>query len=122
MDARLLRWEDLPLERVKEGLSRRIITGERTMVSQILLKRGTVVPVHRHENEQVSVVLSGALRFEVDGREVIVRSGEVLHLPSNVPHGAVALEDTVDLDIFSPPRQDWLDGTDDYLRRPAVSS
>jgi len=110
----------MPLEPVSEQLSRRLITGERVMVAHVYLKRGCIVPRHRHENEQVTYILEGALRFLVgeEGREeIVVRAGEVLHLPSNVPHEAHALEDTLDVDVFAPPRQDWLDKTDAYLRR-----
>ncbi len=115
---RHMSWEALPLEEVKEGVSRKLISGDRTMVAQIFLARGAVVPLHSHENEQVTYILDGALRFTIgkEGKEVVVRTGEVLHIPSGVPHSAEALEDTLDLDVFSPPRQDWLDGTDAYLR------
>jgi quercetin dioxygenase-like cupin family protein len=112
-------WEGLPKERLSDLLSRRLVTGERLMLAHVYLDKGCVVPRHTHENEQFTYILSGALRFWIgeDGREQIdVRSGEVLHIPSNVPHKAEALEDTLDLDVFSPPRQDWLDGTDAYLR------
>jgi quercetin dioxygenase-like cupin family protein len=114
------RWSDLPKEQVTEDLSRRLIVGERMMLAHVYLKKGCVVPRHAHENEQLTYVLEGALRFALgDGgdEEIIVRAGEVLAIPSNVPHQAIALEDTLDVDIFSPPRQDWLDGTDAYLRR-----
>ncbi len=93
-----------------------MITGERVMLAHVIMKKGSVVPAHQHENEQVTYVLQGALKFEIGGKEIIIRPGEVLHIPSNVVHKATALEDTLDLDIFSPPRQDWLDKTDDYLR------
>lgn len=114
------RWADLPLEQVSEQLSRRLVTGDRMMLAHVYLKRGCIVPRHHHENEQLTYILEGALRFRLgeDGaEEVIVRAGEVLHIPSNLPHEAEALEDTLDVDIFDPPRQDWLDRTDDYLRR-----
>lgn len=114
------RWEDIPRERLSELLERRLITGERVMLAQVHLARGCVVPEHSHENEQMACVLEGALSFRIGGDEPVqdvVRAGEVLHLPSNVPHEAEALEDSVVLDVFSPPRQDWLDGSDDYLRR-----
>jgi quercetin dioxygenase-like cupin family protein len=115
----LYRWDDIPKEKVTEQLSRRLITGERMMLTHVYLDKGCIVPRHSHENEQITYILEGALRFWIgeDGQEIVVRSGEVLHIPSNVPHMAEALEDTVDVDIFSPPRQDWLDKTDDYLRR-----
>jgi quercetin dioxygenase-like cupin family protein len=118
-EATLHRWDDLPLESLNERLDRRLVTGERIMLAHVYLKEGCVVPMHRHENEQMTYILEGALRFRLgeDGeREVVVRAGEVLHIPSDLPHEAVALEDTLDVDIFSPPRQDWLQGTDHYLR------
>lgn len=121
-DATHYRWSDIPLEPVGKTLDRKLITGDDVMVAQVFLKTGAVVPMHSHHNEQVTYILEGALRFTIGGdnpRTVDVRAGEVLHLPSNVPHEAVALEDTLDLDIFSPPRQDWIDKTDAYLRRDA---
>ncbi|MBL8125847.1 MAG: cupin domain-containing protein [Pyrinomonadaceae bacterium] len=114
------RWEDMPKERVTDSLDRRLITGERMMLAHVYLKKGCVVPQHSHENEQLTYILEGALHFWIgeDGsEEVTVRAGEVLVIPSNVLHKAEALEDTLDVDIFSPPRQDWLDKTDDYLRK-----
>ena len=114
------RWEEMPKETVTAALDRRLITGERIMLAHVYLKKGAVVPRHSHENEQITYILSGALRFWIgpEEREVFdVRAGEVLHIPSGVQHKAEALEDTLDVDVFSPPRQDWLDKTDDYLRR-----
>lgn len=114
------RWDDIPKEQVSDLLARRLITGERIMLTHVYLEKGCIVPRHSHENEQFTYILEGALRFwigEDEEEEVIVQAGEVLHIPSNVPHKAEALEYTVDVDIFSPPRQDWLDKTDDYLRR-----
>lgn len=113
------RWDDIPWERLNEKLERRLITGDRIMLAHVLLRKGCVVPRHRHENEQFTYILEGALLFRLgqDGaEEVIVRRGEVLHIPGNAWHEAEALEDTLDMDIFSPPRQDWLSGTDAYLR------
>jgi quercetin dioxygenase-like cupin family protein len=110
------KWTDIPKEQLNEALARKIVTGEKVMLAQVFLTKGAVVPEHHHESEQLSYVLEGALRFKLDGREIEVRSGEVLVIPSHAPHGVVALEDTLDLDIFSPIRQDWLDKTDDYLR------
>jgi quercetin dioxygenase-like cupin family protein len=115
-DVTKYRWADIAEEQLNPLLTRKIITGDRVMLSELVLKKGCVVPAHHHENEQVSYVIRGTLKFEVNGKETILRAGEVLHIPSNVVHSAVALEDTLDLDIFSPPRQDWLDGTDQYLR------
>jgi quercetin dioxygenase-like cupin family protein len=114
------RWDEMPLETVSPMLDRRLITGDRMMLAHVYLKKGCVVPKHSHENEQFTYILEGALRFWIgeDGaEEVVVRAGEVLHIPSNVPHKAEALEDTLDVDVFDPPRQDWLDKTDAYLRR-----
>jgi len=114
------RWEDMPKERVTDQLQRRLITGDRMMLAHVYLEKGCIVPKHSHDNEQLTYILEGALKFwigEDESKEVIVRSGEVLVIPSNVLHKAEALEDTLDVDIFSPPRQDWLDKTDDYLRQ-----
>lgn len=112
-------WANIPLEKVTDKLDRKLITGDRMMIAHVYLKKGSVVPMHHHENEQITYVLEGALHFFIGGNEpeeVVVRAGDVLLIPSNVPHKAVALEDTLDVDIFDPPRQDWLDKTDDYLR------
>src|SRR5437764_14861770 len=105
------RWNDIPREELSETLARKLITGDRMMLAHVYLKKGAIVPRHSHENEQVTYILSGALRFWIgeDEREVIdVREGEVLHIPSHVRHKAEALEDTLDVDIFRPPRRDWL--------------
>ena len=114
---RLHRWDEIALEKVTEMISRKFVTGEREMLAQIYLKKGAIVPMHRHESEQMTYVLQGALRFLVNGEEITVREGEVLHIPSWVPHQAEALDDTFELDIFSPIRQDWLDKTDDYFHQ-----
>ena len=114
------RWEEMPREKVSPMLDRRLITGDRMMLAHVYLKQGCVVPKHTHENEQFTYILDGALRFwigEDEKEEVVVKAGEVLHIPSNVPHKAEALEDTLDVDVFSPPREDWLNKTDSYLRR-----
>ena len=113
----LNRWDEIALEKVTEMISRKIVTGEREMLSQIYLKRGALVPMHKHESEQLTYVMQGALRFLVGGEEAIVREGEVLVIPSWIEHQVEALDDTLTLDIFSPIRQDWLNGTDDYFRR-----
>jgi len=102
---------------MSDVISRKLFTGEKAMMAQVFIKKGGVVPEHQHENEQITYILEGALKFELEGREVTVHKGEVLYIPSNVPHRAVALEDTLDLDIFTPPRQDWLKRDDEYLRR-----
>ena len=114
----LHRWEDIPKEQLNEKLARRFITGERAMVAQIYLDKGGTVPTHTHEAEQISYIIEGALRLWLGAEErpYDVRAGELLVIPSNVPHRAEALEDTYDLDIFSPPRRDWIEGRDSYLR------
>ena len=114
---RLFSWDEVKTEVMNPNVKRKVITGEKAMVAQVFITKGGVVPEHRHESEQLTYIMEGALEFELEGRTVVVRKGEVLHIPSNVPHRAVALEDTLDLDIFSPIRLDWLDGTDHYLRR-----
>ena len=113
----LHRWDEIALEKVTEMFSRKIVAGERQVLAQIYLKRGALVPMHQHESEQMTYVLQGALRFLVGGEEIIVREGEVLHIPSWIEHQAEALEDTFELDLFSPIRQDWLDHTDDYFHK-----
>ena len=115
------RWDDLPREELSPEIGRRLITGEKLMIAHVYLKKGAVVPTHSHHNEQITYILEGALRFrlgEDESQHVDVAAGEVLHIPAHLPHTAVALEDTLDVDIFSPPRQDWLDGSDTYLRKP----
>ncbi len=117
---RTFRWDEMEREHVVEGIDRRIINGDQMMLTHVYLKKGAVVPLHSHHNEQFTYVLEGVLRFwiGVEGSEPIdIGPGEVLHIPSHVPHKAEALEDTLDVDVFSPPRQDWLDKTDDYFRR-----
>jgi len=117
--AKWYRWDQMPREELHDRLSRRLITGDQVMLAHVYLKQGCVVPRHSHENEQFTYILEGALRFLVgdEAEEIVVRAGEVLHLPANVPHEAHALEDTLDVDIFYPPRADWLNKTDAYLRR-----
>ena len=110
--ARLHRWDEIALEKITEMMSQKIIAGEREMLAQIYVKRGALVPMHTHESEQMTYVLQGALRFLVAGEEVIVREGEVLHIPSNTPHQTEALEDTFELDVFSPIRGDWIRSED----------
>jgi quercetin dioxygenase-like cupin family protein len=115
----LHRWNDLPREQLKSDISRRLITGTNMMIAHVYFKKGGEVPMHSHHNEQITYVLEGALKFLLgpeQDREVIVRAGEVLTIPPHLPHSAVALEDTLDVDIFNPPREDWLDGSDGYLR------
>lgn len=118
--AKLHRWEDLPRERLNDRLERRLITGTNMMIAHVYLEKGCIVPKHSHHNEQITYVLEGALKFllgEDQRQEVIVRAGEVLTIPPHLPHQAEALEDTLDVDIFNPPREDWLDGSDAYLRK-----
>jgi quercetin dioxygenase-like cupin family protein len=109
---RLYRWDEIALEKITEMVSRKFVSGERETIAQIYLKRGAIVPQHAHESEQMTYVLQGALRFHVDGEEVIVREGEVIHIPPGTPHQAEALEDTFELDVFSPVREDWIDVSD----------
>jgi quercetin dioxygenase-like cupin family protein len=114
------RWDDLPRERVTDTIDRRIVTAERMMIAHVYLKKGAIVPKHSHENEQITYILEGALRFWIgeDGGETIdVHAGEVLTIPSNVPHKAEALVDTLDVDVFNPPRADWLNHTDSYFHQ-----
>ena len=114
------RWNEMPIEPLSDSLARRLITADRMMLAHVYLKKGCIVPRHCHENEQITYILEGGLRFWIGADEsqmIDVMAGEVLHIPSNVLHKAEALEDTLDVDIFSPPRQDWLDKTDDYLRQ-----
>ena len=106
--ARLHRWDEITLEKITEMVSQKFIAGEREMLAQIYLKRGALVPMHAHESEQMTYVLQGALKFLVDGEEVTVREGEVLHIPGGTPHQAEALDDTFELDVFSPVRADWV--------------
>ena len=118
--AKLHRWEDLPRERLNSLLERRLITGTNMMIAHVYLEKGCIVPRHSHHNEQITYVLEGALKFllgEDQDQEVIVNAGEVLTIPPHVPHSAEALEDTLDVDIFNPPREGWLDGSDAYLRK-----
>jgi quercetin dioxygenase-like cupin family protein len=110
------KWNEVRTEVLSEKISRKIITGDKAMVAQVFLNKGAVVPAHKHESEQLTYILEGALEFQIEGKTLVVAKGEVLAIPSNVEHQAVALEDTLDLDIFSPIRTDWLSGTDAYLR------
>ena len=117
---RTFRWDEMEKEHVVEGIDRRIINGDQMMLTHVYLKKGAVVPLHSHHNEQFTYVLEGVLRFWIGdetAEPVDIGAGEVLHIPAHVPHKAEALEDTLDVDVFSPPRQDWLDKTDDYFRR-----
>lgn len=113
---RLHRWDEIALDKVTEMLSRKIVTGEREMLVQVYVKRGCLVPRHSHQSEQMTYVLQGALRFVVGGEEITVREGEVLHIPSGVEHQAEALEDTFELDVFSPIRAEWLTENEEEVR------
>ena len=117
-----LKWKDIELEHLNPLLDRQLITGGQLMISRVLLKKGCVVPEHSHLNEQLTYILEGALKFWIDGREIVVSAGEVLCIPPHMPHKAGALEDTVDLDVFYPPRQDWLERSDAYLRGSAPAT
>jgi quercetin dioxygenase-like cupin family protein len=118
-EATLHRWDDMPREALKEGIERRLVSTDRMMIAHVYLDEGAVVPRHEHENEQLTYILEGTLRFwlgDDESQVVDVHAGEILHIPSFMPHRAEALEQTLDCDIFCPPRQDWLDGSDAYLR------
>jgi len=118
-EPRHYKWNDMQAEPLKGTLTRRMITGDSMMIAEVRFAQGDSVPMHSHHNEQLTYITSGALHFKLgerQDRDVIVRAGEVLVIPSHTPHSAVALEDTIDIDIFSPPREDWLSGTDSYIR------
>jgi quercetin dioxygenase-like cupin family protein len=120
--ARHYRWDDVPREELNPLIGRRLITGDQMMIAHVYLAKGAIVPTHEHLNEQLTYILEGKLRFWLgaEGAEVRdVGAGEVLHIPAHLPHKAEALEDTLDVDVFHPPRQDWLDGSDAYLRPQA---
>jgi quercetin dioxygenase-like cupin family protein len=113
------RWDDLPREELNPLIGRRYISGDSMMIAHIYLAKGAIVPKHEHVNEQITYVIEGRMRFalgEDASQHVEVGAGEVLHIPAHLPHSAEALEDTLDVDVFHPVRQDWLDGSDAYLR------
>jgi quercetin dioxygenase-like cupin family protein len=114
--AQFIPWHTIPLEQLNPLLQRQLVVGQGIMLARVLLKKGCVVPEHSHHNEQLSYILDGALKFWIDGKEIVVRSGELVCIPAHMPHKAEALEDTVDLDVFTPPRADWINKTDQYLR------
>jgi len=114
--AKLYSWADIPVEQMNPLFTRQFVTGEKAMLAKLFLKQGCVVPTHQHPNEQISLIVSGSLEFIVNGQSQIVRAGEILVIPAGVPHSAIAHEDMDGLDIFAPPRQDWLEQTDTYLR------
>ena len=109
-------WHTIPLEDLNPLLQRQFVYGQEIMLARVLLKKGCIVPLHSHHNEQLTYIVEGALKFYIDGQEIVVHAGEVLCIPANMPHKAEALEDTVDLDVFTPPRADWINKTDQYLR------
>ena len=111
------RWDEVEVESLNSLIGRQMVVGTNVMVARVLLKKGAIVPMHSHHNEQVSYILEGVLRFTLDNQTITVSAGEVLCIPPHMPHEAVALEDTVDLDIFNPPRQDWINKEDAYLRQ-----
>jgi quercetin dioxygenase-like cupin family protein len=109
-------WTSVELENLNPLLQRQLVVGEDIMVARVLMKKGCIIPLHSHYNEQVTYILEGALKFWIDGKEIVVNAGEVLTIPRNMPHKAEALVDTVDLDVFNPPRADWINKADEYLR------
>jgi quercetin dioxygenase-like cupin family protein len=109
-------WKTVEREKLNPLIDREMLVGDKVMLARVLMKKGAHVPLHHHHNEQVTYILEGALKFAIDGKEIVVHAGEVLCIPPQMPHEAWALEDTIDLDIFDPPREDWLNKTDDYLR------
>jgi quercetin dioxygenase-like cupin family protein len=112
-----VRLADMPTEHLNPLLDRQFVAGQKSMLARLRLRKGCIVPLHSHENEQITYILEGALKFSLQGKDIVVRAGEILVIPSNVPHSAEAIEDTVDLDVFCPPRADWISGTDAYLRK-----
>jgi quercetin dioxygenase-like cupin family protein len=116
-DVQHIRLADMPTEHLNPLLDRQFVSGKKAMLARLVLRAGCVVPLHRHENEQITYILEGALKFSLQGKDIIVRAGEILVIPADVPHSAEALEDTVDLDVFCPPRADWISGADAYLRK-----
>lgn len=115
-ELKYLAWKDVEREHLNAQIDREMLVGDKIMLARVLMKKGAHVPLHHHHNEQVTYILEGALKFNVGGKEILVRAGEVLCIPPNMPHEAWAVEDTIDLDVFDPPREDWLNKTDDYLR------
>jgi quercetin dioxygenase-like cupin family protein len=110
------RWADQPIEQLSAGIGRQMLNGDGMTLARITLAAGVVVPEHQHENEQIATVVSGRLRFAVGGDEEDVVAGESVLIERNVPHRVEALEESVVLDVFSPPREDWIRGDDAYLR------
>ena len=115
-ECKYIPWKNVEREKLNELIDREMVVGDKLMLARVFLKKGAHVPKHQHHNEQVTYIMEGALKFAIDGKEVVVKAGEVLCIPGNMPHEAGALEDTLDLDVFTPPREDWLNKTDAYLR------
>ncbi len=109
-------WNTVEVEQLNPLIGRQFVVGRDIMVARVLMKKGAIVPEHSHMNEQVTYILAGALKFWIDGKEIVVHEGEVLTIPPNMPHKAEAMEDTIDLDVFNPPRADWMNKDDSYLR------
>lgn len=109
-------WSSVEVEQLNPLIGRQFVVGRDIMVARVLMRKGAIVPEHSHMNEQVTYILTGALKFWIDGKEIVVHEGEVLTIPPNMPHKAEAMEDTVDLDVFNPPRADWMNKDDSYLR------
>ena len=116
MELKYVPWSSIDLEDLNPLLQRQFVVGRDIMVARVLMKKGRIIPLHSHHNEQFTYILEGALKFWVDGKVIVVNAGEVLTIPPHMPHKAEALVDTVDLDVFNPPRADWIDKTDEYLR------
>jgi len=116
MELKYVPWSTVDLEDLNPLLQRQFVVGRDIMVARVLMKKGCIIPLHSHHNEQFTYILEGALKFWVDGKEIVVNAGEVLTIPPHMPHKAEALVDTVDLDVFNPPRADWINKTDQYLR------
>ena len=115
-ELRHIPWSSVRVENLNPLLGLHFVVGQNVMLARVLLKKGCIVPEHSHPNEQVTFILEGALKFWIDGKEIVVNAGEVLTIPPNMPHKAEALEDTVDFDVFNPPRADWMNRTNSYLR------
>lgn len=117
MDAKLVQFEKMPSEELSDKVSRQYVYGKEAMLARFVFKKGAIIPEHHHPSEQITYILKGSVKVTIEGKEIIVRAGEVLIIPPNVPHRFEALEDTIDLDVFSPPREDWIKGTDTYLKK-----
>lgn len=115
-EPKYISWKDVERESLNPLIEREMVCGQQIMLARVFIKKDGHVPLHHHHNEQLSYILEGALKFAINGKEIVVRAGEVLCIPANMPHEAWALEDTLDLDVFTPPREDWLNKSDDYLR------